>query len=487
MIGRINRRKVVNRRAFLYGAGSVAIGLPFLEGLPERSAWAAGNEPVFTFFMCGACGVEPKRFWPKATGELSGQLGSGQAVDALAEQAKNLLIVKGINFPLTGPTGCGHAQGLSQALTGKTPTGNGGQATASGPSVDYVISKAVNQAGTDPLTLYAGNLRNGYIADRLSFDDGARVRASVDNPYKLYQKLTGLASPAGSGGGTGGTGSTGGGTTAGTGGGPKSMAEELVRKRKSVNDLVRAELNSLIQNPKCSAADKQRLQQHFDAIRDTENTMMEMGSDMAAVGCTLDGIDTSVYDALSSWKFNPTNVPNGGIENIVELHMRLVALAFACDYNRTGTLQWGDGTDHTVYQTASNKTLGNWNFHYISHRTQSDGSVGQNSTAEAAHAEIDQVRMTTLANSLKHFADRGLQNKSVVVWTNHVAEGNHQMRNVPFILWGNAGGALKQGQYVDAGGAGNSQLFNTIITAATGNTNPNFGSSGGKDLAAIKA
>jgi hypothetical protein len=443
MIGRSNRRKVVNRRAFLYGAGSVAIGLPFLEGLPERSAWAAGNEPVFTFFMCGACGVEPKRFWPKATGELSGQLGSGQAVDALAEQAKNLLIVKGINFPLTGPTGCGHAQGLSQALTGKTPTGNGGQATASGPS--------------------------------------------VDNPYKLYQKLTGLASPAGSGGGTGGTGSTGGGTTAGTGGGPQSMAEELVRKRKSVNDLVRAELNSLIQNPKCSAADKQRLQQHFDAIRDTENTMMEMGSDMAAVGCTLDGIDTSVYDALSSWKFNPTNVPNGGIENIVELHMRLVALAFACDYNRTGTLQWGDGTDHTVYQTASNKTLGNWNFHYISHRTQSDGAVGQNTTAEAAHAEIDQVRMTTLANSLKHFADRGLQNKSVVVWTNHVAEGNHQMRNVPFILWGNAGGALKQGQYVDAGGAGNSQLFNTIITAATGNASPNFGSSGGKDLAAIKA
>ena len=33
------RKKVVNRRAFLYGAGGVAIGLPFLEGLPERSAW----------------------------------------------------------------------------------------------------------------------------------------------------------------------------------------------------------------------------------------------------------------------------------------------------------------------------------------------------------------------------------------------------------------------------------------------------------------
>ena len=473
-------RKVVNRRAFLYGAGGIAIGLPFLEGLPERSAWAADAKPIFTFFMCAACGVEPKRFWPASTGALSGLLSSGKAVDALADYAKDLLIVKGINFPLTGPTGCGHAQGLSQALTAKQPTGNGGQATATGASVDYVISQAVNAAGNDPMTLYAGNLKNGYIADRLSFDDSGKVRASVDNPYKLYQKLTGLASPAGSGGGTAGTGSTG-------TGGSSSLAEDLVKKRNSVNDLVRAELNSLLQNPKLSSADKQRLQQHFDAIRDAETTMMQMGQQMATVGCTLDGIDTSVYDALSSWKYNATNVPNGGIENIVELHMGLVALAFACDYNRTGTLQWGDGTDHTIYQVPSNQTLGNWNFHYISHRTQSDGAIGTNSTAEAAHAEIDQLRMTTLASSLKHFADRGLADTSIVVWTNHVAEGNHTMKNVPFILWGNGGGAIKQGQYVDAAGANNGQLFNTIITTVTGNASPNFGSSNGKDLPIVAA
>ena len=476
------RRKVINRRAFLYGAGTIAIGLPFLEGLPERSAWAATAQPIFTFFMCGACGVEPKRFWPASTGDLSTLLASGQAVDALADQAKNLLIVKGINYPLTGPTGCGHAQGLSQALTAKTPTGSGGQATASGPSVDFVISKAINATGTSPMTLYAGNLRNGYIADRLSFDDSARVRASVDNPYKLYQKLVGLAKPAGSGTDPG-MGSAGAPSTPT----PNPQAAELIAKRKSVNDTIRAELNSLMQNPKLSAADKQRLQQHFDAIRDTENTMNQMGTQMATIGCTLDGVDTSVYDALSSWKYNAINVPNGGIENIVELHMGLVALAFACDYNRTGTLQWGDGTDHTVYQVPSNKTLGNWNFHFISHRTQSDGAVGSNTTAEAAHAEIDQVRMATLAKSLKHFADRGLQNNSVVMWTNHVAEGGHSMKNVPVILWGNAGGALKQGQYVDAAGATNGQLFNTIITAATGSASPNFGSSGGKDIAAVKA
>jgi hypothetical protein len=460
------RRRVVNRRAFLYGAGSVALGLPFLEGLPERSAWAAASPPIFTFFMCAANGVEPKRFWPTDTGPLSDVLSSGKAVDALAPHADKLLLIKNLDFPLVAPDGCGHAQGLAQALTGKKPGGSGSQATATGPSVDYLISKAMNPAGTEPLTLYAGNLRNGYIADRLSFDENAQVRASVDNPYKLYQKLVGIATP---------------------GGGTNPMAAELIQKRASVNDVVRAELSSLLQSSKLSSADRQRLQQHFDSIRDVENTMADMGSQMAAAGCTLDGVDTSVYEALASWKYNPTNVENGGIENIVELHAQLVALAFACDYNRTGTLQWGDGTDHTIYDVASNAALGNWNFHYISHRVQSDGEKGENATAEAAHAEIDVLRMGTLANCLKHFDDRGLADKSIVVWLNHVAEGAHSMRNVPFILWGNGGGALKQGQYVDAARATNAQLYNNVITAATGVSTTDFGESNGKDLAVVKA
>jgi hypothetical protein len=73
------------------------------------------------------------------------------------------------------------------------------------------------------------------------------------------------------------------------------------------------------------------------------------------------------------------------------------------------------------------------------------------------------------------------------VWTNHVAEGNHKMSNVPFILWGNGGGALKQDSLVDADGAGNAQLLNNVISAATGTATTDFGNSAGKDLAVIKA
>jgi len=318
---KVFKRHVINRRAFLYGAGGIAIGLPFLEGLPERSAWAADAEPVFTFFMCAACGVEPKRFWPSGFGALSSVLASGdKAVNALKDHAENLLIIKNVNFPNSGPQGCGHAEGLVQALTGAAPASTGSRAGAKGPSVDVVISKAVNPSGTDPITLYAGNLNNGYIEERLSFDSNGQVRAATDSPYKLYQSLMGVAAPAGSGtGGTGGTGGT----------PPPTVTDWLLARRKSANDQIGAELKSLLANPKLSAADKQRVQQHFDAIRDVEVTMMNPTTPGAMLGCSLDGLDKAGLEAVKSYRYNKTNVASGGMENIVQLHMQLVALAFA--------------------------------------------------------------------------------------------------------------------------------------------------------------
>ena len=61
-LGGANKSRL-NRRAFLRGAGTVAIGLPFLEGLPERSAWAQDENPIFSFFIVSAHGVVHDRFW----------------------------------------------------------------------------------------------------------------------------------------------------------------------------------------------------------------------------------------------------------------------------------------------------------------------------------------------------------------------------------------------------------------------------------------
>ena len=461
------RPSVINRRAFLR-AGAVAVGLPFLEGLPERSAWAADAPPVFSLFIVAACGVVGQRFFPDSTGPLSVAslaAASDKATRVLSPHADHLLFVKNVNFPMSRPTNCGHSQGLCQSLTAAPAAGGGSTAYATGISADMVIAQAVNEGGTDPLTLYAGNRGNGYIAERISFKGAGagQVRSADDNPYTLYSKLIGLTTEAG---------------TPTTPGAPDAAAE-LISSRKSVNDLVRAELNRMKALRVLSSADKQRLEQHFDSIRDTEIKMGQMG-----FSCTQAGLAKT---ELEAYKNGLAFRMDGMIEDVAKLHLELVSLAFACNFNRVATLQHGDGTDATKYAVPSNAEL-NWPFHHISHRVPSDSAVGSNSTAENAHAEIDVVRMQTLLHGLDHFKLRGLLDQSVILWTNHIADGpTHSFTNVPTIIAGSGSGYLKQGAYVDAGGVTNNLLFNTLIAAAVRDKGPwtkNFGDgtgSGGID------
>jgi hypothetical protein len=461
------QRPRINRRAFLRGTAGVAVGLPFLESLPERSAWAAGNSPVFSLFICAVDGIVPEKFFPNARGELTsdGLAAAGKATSKLSAHAENLLFVRGINWP-GGHVSDSHAESLCMALTALPPRGSSNAAMATGPSADWVIARKV-QPGIPPLTLYAGS-KVGWITERLSFSAEGTVTAASNNPYELYQKLVGIVSPNG----TPAPGAT--------------QAERLlIESRKSIHDLVRDELRALMGNARMSLADRQRLQQHFDSIRDMEVTMDDMGDEMVK-GCAWGGVEITKLEALRTFKFSQ----DGMIEDIARLQLSLVALAFACNYNRTATLQWGDGTDGTIYPVPSNETL-QWKFNYICHRAQSDSTTGDNRLAAQAHAEIDVVRMQTLAAGLDHFEARGLSDKSFVLWTNGIAEcPSDSFRNVPIILWGDGGGYLKQGAYVDAGDTTNSPLLNILISAAiqdTGETVEDFGAGPGGQLAAVLA
>jgi len=455
-------RRGLNRRAFLTGAGTVAVGLPFLESLPDRSAWAANSPPVFTFFIVGQNGQVNKgamgqSFFPTATGPLvAADLAAGGkdvATSVLSPHAANLLFLKGINYPNPGPQSCGHAEANVQTLTGLKPGANGNTAYASGPSADTLIGTAL---GADPLALYSGT--KGFIAERISFKaaGSGQVRAADVNPYLLYQKVVGLAGAAPAP------------TTPAMPGATmppaNPVAQELANRSKSVNDLIRAELNDLKNNSVLSAADKQRLDQHFQAIRDIENMMGNMGGPApAGVTCGKDGLPADKYTALGTgYKFQSAQM-----EDIVQLHLQIMAVAFGCNYSRVATLQWGDGTDATKYTVPSNATL-QWTFHQLSHRLQSDSMSGNNPTAEQAHHEIDQLRMQSFLVGLNAFKAHGLQDSAQIVWTNTLADGpSHSTRGVPMIIWGSGGGYLKQGQYIDTAGTANAKILNTLIAAAT--------------------
>ncbi len=443
-------QRTLNRRAFLYAAGTAGVALPFLEGIRSRSAFAQETtNPVFGLFICTANGVvqqygqEPERFWPSALGELTTANMTASAAERctgiLAEHAARLLMVKGVKYP-TGITGCGHAQGLVQCLTAKGPTGNGNMATSTGPSVDTVMAQALNPQGIAPLTLYSG-MKGGYIDEKLSFSAAGQVRAAEGNPYNVYQRLTGLLDP--------GTGE------------PTEVADQLALRRNSVNDLIRDQINDLKGKSQLSLADRERLDLHFTTIRDMEVTMQEMGA-----ACSDAGINKSALDAMNSGN---AFRQNGQIEEVAKLQMELVALTFACNANRVATLQVGDGTDGTRY-TINGQVVER--FHWISHRVESDGSSGTAiPQALEWHTAIDRIRM----NTLKYLLDKWEQyqtpggpllDNAFAYWTSHTAQGpSHSFNNLPIIIAGSAGGYLKQGAYVDAGNSNNSKVLNTLLAA----------------------
>lgn len=465
----MNSRRTVSRRAFLTGAGTVAVGLPFLESLQSRSAWAAGSNPVFTLFVVAQNGVVNKNFFPSATGALTsaGLSGAGDiATSVLAPHAANLLFLKGINYPNPGPKSCGHAEGNVQTLTGLAPGSTGNTAYSAGPSADTLISKALG--ASDPLALYSGS--KGFIAERISFKGAGagQVRSADVNPYLLYSKVVGLAGASPTDPGT-----------------PSvdPIAQELANRRKSVNDLVRAEMKSLMGMSVLSTADKQRLDQHFQAIRDIEVNMGNMGGGVTGAQCSKDGLPTDKYEALrTGFAFKSAQM-----EDYVKLHLQIMAVAFGCNYNRVATLQWGDGTDGTKYDVPSNSGLG-WTFHQLSHRIQSDSQSGNNPTAEAAHHEIDTLRMKSLLVGLDAFKAHGLENNAQIVWTNTIADGpSHSTRGLSMIVWGNGGGYLKQGTYIDGAGVANAKVLNTLMAAATRDVTPTAPAIGSGTFDGMKA
>ncbi len=477
--------RTVNRRAFLRGASSIAIGLPFLESLQSHSAWAQSGQPVFSLFICGANGVVGNDFHPSAAGALS-EATLGKNTKVLAPYADRIIMLRGIRYN-GNQTSCGHAQGAAQVLTGAASSGSGNTATSTNESADTLLARELNN-GRDPIALYSG-LKEGYINERLSFVSAGQVRAAELSPKTAFQRIFDQASDEGFGGGTATPAPTPAPTTPGT---PAEMApvlDDITARRKSVVDFVRDELMTLQGRQGLNAADKTRLEAHLNGLRKIEVAVTptdpgttdpgDVVTNPPSMMCSGD-IDQSHFD------YNPPRGLSGeDQEKTALLHMEIVAFAFACNVNRTATLQIGDGTDHTLYNVPSNGR--GWNFHHISHRVQNDGGAGNDPTALAAHSEIDGVRMATLLKGIQAFDAYGLLDHSFVMWTNHVSDGpSHSFGDIPYIIAGNAGGYLKTGQAIRSNNETNNKVLNTLISAA-GVPKTDFGGGSGGIIDAMKA
>lgn len=433
-------KRVIPRRLFLRGAAGVTVGLPLLESLGAGPAPARAQDGVFRYaiFMRQGNGILQEKFWPTQTGSLTAA-GLQQdldtedkAVGVLAEYAEKLNVVYGLRYRHSG-TGCGHADGCFQCLTASTPDGNNSNRTlANGPSLDWVISQALDAPGSEPVSLYAG-ATSSFLGDVILYRGPGERRAGERNPMNAYNRLFGA------------------GTMNPENDPNVDEQNRIALRRQSVNDIVRAEMQRVLGRPELSQNDRDRLDAHFSAIRDLEMGLVN-GCQVAPIG------DVSEDD---------------DVDLVVQAHCDVIALAMACGKSHAATLCIGNGNDQTQYTIDGVRFE---RYHHISHRVRSDGSDGEAiPDAEELHHQIDKK----FAGYYKYLLDKlssvqtptgTLLDEGVAVWLNDLANGPpHGSTNVPWVLAGSAGGALRTGQHL-AGEWTINKIHNTI-GAALGLTN----------------
>jgi hypothetical protein len=449
-----------DRRRFLRGAGGVALALPAFEAWQPRGARAAGRK-VYTVFMCQQNGAVPDQFYPKALGPLTADNMIGTAVEDLKDHAANLLVVRGIDWAFGDTVGCGHSSGCNTALTASKATGKSNRSLPTRESADYRIGQGLM---CTPLNLYAG-VKDSYLGDAFAYGPTGQVRAADNNPYNVYQRMLGAGGvpmpPPGAPTGT-----------------PALDVTKAAARQKSINDVLRAQLDGLLKRTDLSRRDRERLDLHLHSIRDLE---VSMTKPVTAVGGGAD-----LLGSLMKLKDKPD--ANDLMEEAVRAQLSLIALAFASDQTQVATLQIGGGNDHTRYMVDGVLAPP---YHFVSHHVLSDGDGGTAiPNAVAVHQGITRIH----ARMFKHLIEQlkayqtvdghPLLDDCAAVWMNSLADGPpHSSRNVPHVIAGGAGGFLKQGLFVDAAGAKNNKFLNTMITAAgvrkpTGDPVDDFGDPG---------
>jgi hypothetical protein len=459
-------RSLINRRLVLRGAGGLMLGLPLLETfMPRRASAQAAARSPFVLIVVGDNGVvqagvtlagagEPEKFWPTATGALTKDKmladKSTRSSGELSDYADRLLIVRGINLPYNS-TGCSHSAADAQILTAAKITSGSTNCKAMGISVDTAIANAKNAPGRDPLVLHAGMFSPGGtgfdIPGYVSYITPQQARVYIDSPYKAYQQIIGAV---------------GSGTTVTSADAQAQMSRAA--RSKSINDILRPQLQALLARSDLSSSDRDRLDQHLTAIRDIEvkiatTTYTVPDADVASMKT----IDPKPYDQSTR-------------DTAVKLFMELMAFSAAADYSRVAVLKIGDRIDDHVYTYNGQSAK----FHDVSHR--------QVANAVDFHHYIDRMML----NYYKYLLDTVSQyntptgplfDQGVTIYTNQCATGAHSFSNIPWIQAGTANGYYKKGQYVvvgsgqqpggsqdgkagDASVSGINKMLSTLLTAA---------------------
>ncbi|HVX96039.1 MAG TPA: DUF1552 domain-containing protein [Polyangia bacterium] len=394
-------RARLSRRAFLKRVGASAALLPLLDVERAHAAGASGF-PKRIVTIAWANGVAQTMFYPPGDDPTQSAI-----LQPLAPLKAKVTLVVGVDLKLMVDSGHG-ADGHFSApcLFTATYKNVGGQTcTATGASIDQVCASAVAQQVNLPvplLTIGVQGMSTSYRAD-------GSLNTSETDPSRLFKTLFGSQAL------------------------PSADLEALKARRQSVLDYVHGELTTY--GARLGTDDRAKIGAHLDSIRALENALTALpgGGGVCAATNTDPGPITEYQASM-------------------KVFSDLVVTALRCDLTRAVSLTWADHGGSAPYAlpflNLGGSDLAIGEVHAIAH----EGPDGY-----ARKSKIDGWYMSQLAylaqalDATPEGSGTALDN-SLLVMANAQAEGStHRVDDIPFILVGGAGGALRGGRVVRPG------------------------------------
>jgi hypothetical protein len=420
------------RRAFLRGLGGgvAALALPTFDQMlnGHGTAWADGT-PLprrFGVFMWPD-GVQPAKFVPPDTG----------AAWTMTPQLQPLAAVRGDINVLTGfnckITGFVHHAGTVGMLSGAPymVTGSGTTSTHSLPTVDVIAARAIGTKTPLPSLEIGVDNKNypneGTTGYALSHNGPNNINPATFSPSALFDKVF----PGAGGGGTSDPAAA-------------KAAAIAAAGRKSLLDAVTADAGDL--RKRLGARDRVRLDQHLEGVRQLE-ARLTMPAATAGPGCPPAGARPAAVDATL----------HGATSQAMS---DVLALALACDVTRVFSFKYA--LWHTTTFTELAADGAKEDFHTYTHIEPGDQPL------VSKHILLHMQQVAYLISKLKAVTVGAgtLLDQCAVLFTTEVQEGrNHLTDNIPMIVAGRAGGALKTGLHVHAAGDNTSKVHLTLLQA----------------------
>lgn len=414
----LDRRQVLRG---LLGGAAVTIGLPPLEAFfnGNGTAYAATGELPRRFgtFFWGN-GNLPPRWTPAAVG--AGWT-PNETMLPLADLVEHLTVVSGMN--VTVPNDSPHSSGPSGILSGGPLIVRLEGNTFPTATVDQVIARAIG-GETRFASLEVGAQPVGRA---LSLNGPDNPNPSVTSPFRLFERVFG------------------GGFTAP---GEARVVDPRLALRRSVLDAVLDQGSALKQ--RLGAADRVRLDQHFEGVRALEKRLAGLAADPPDL------------EACARPEEPPMEVGDDAEGRFPLLRVNtmicdILAMALACDQTRVFTHVFTDPVNNLLFPGASA------GHHQLTHDEPGD----QPQVAAILVQIMEAFGYLVRALQAVPEGDGTLLDNCAILATSDVSFGrDHSLQDYPILIAGSAGGALKSGiHYASPSGESASKVIFSLMRA----------------------